>query len=238
MKRLFWIIPLIAAMVLCGVAVYQHFSHPSIAAQDPAKEYQATQRAHQFLSQGSVTPDSSTSAPIPTGQSPALGGPVNQATVSTVVPGQIFAVLTIPSLGIEYPVSEGVDMGLLATSVGHYPGTAMPGQVGNVGLPGHDCCREHGSPFANLSQIKAGQLIVLTTSTAVYTYVVVTMPACGSDTPQIVDYRRTDVLNSEPCQPAGRGRKLLTLTTCTPGGPNPTPWRLIVWGELTSEVVR
>jgi sortase A len=45
--------------------------------------------------------------------------------------------LTIPRLGMKVIVREGDDAGTLGLAAGHIPGTAMPGQPGNVGIAGH-----------------------------------------------------------------------------------------------------
>ncbi len=47
------------------------------------------------------------------------------------------AVLRIPKVGIEVPVLEGVSDLALNRGVGHVPGTALPGQPGNVAIAGH-----------------------------------------------------------------------------------------------------
>ena len=45
--------------------------------------------------------------------------------------------LEIPRLGVSVMVREGADEGTLSRAVGHIPGTALPGNIGNVGLAGH-----------------------------------------------------------------------------------------------------
>ena len=45
--------------------------------------------------------------------------------------------LTIPRLGMKVIVREGDDARTLEMAAGHIPGTAMPGQPGNVGIAGH-----------------------------------------------------------------------------------------------------
>ncbi len=45
--------------------------------------------------------------------------------------------LIIPRLGMKMIVREGDDAVTLGMAAGHIPGTAMPGQAGNVGIAGH-----------------------------------------------------------------------------------------------------
>jgi sortase A len=47
------------------------------------------------------------------------------------------AVLRVPRLGIEVPVLEGTSDLTLNRGVGHIPGTALPGQPGNLAITGH-----------------------------------------------------------------------------------------------------
>jgi sortase A len=47
------------------------------------------------------------------------------------------AVLRVRRLGIEVPVLEGTSDAILNRGVGHIPGTALPGQPGNLAVTGH-----------------------------------------------------------------------------------------------------
>jgi sortase A len=51
--------------------------------------------------------------------------------------GQAMGWIEIPRLGILAIVAHGDDDGTLIRAVGHIPGTAFPGEGGNVGLAGH-----------------------------------------------------------------------------------------------------
>ena len=65
----------------------------------------------------------------------------------TVSAGQGFAILLIPRFGSGYHwvVVEGVDIDDLEEGPGHYPGTALPGQLGNMVISGHRTT--YGHPF-------------------------------------------------------------------------------------------
>ncbi len=154
-------------------------------------------------------------------------------------PGEIFAVLTIPKIGVSYPVKEGTDLPILEAAVGHYSSTQLPGELGNTGLAGHVCCREHGSPFRRLNELRPGDQVVLDTKSASYEYSVLAMPACGPDMPQLVDQSNISVLHPTPCDTTHPPKSsYITMTTCYPEGPDPTPVRLIVWAELKRSIAR
>lgn len=123
--------------------------------------------------------------------------------------GQGFAILHIPSLADFDPwvVVEGTSVEQLKNGPGHIPGTALPGEVGNVVVSGHRTT--YGAPFERLDELTAGGLIVLETRDSWFTYtlqdkkivaptaVEVTLPVPGDPTATPVD-------------------RLLTLTTCNP----------------------
>ena len=162
---------------------------------------------------------------------PAAATPVDPTKVAMVA-GQPFAIMRIPRLGAGWsaPVIEGVTLPDLAQGVGHYPGTAAPGQVGNFAVAGHR--RTHGQPFADLQLLRPGDKVTVETATAVYVYQVDNDPNTT-----IVLPTEVWVIEAVPGHPTVvPTRSLITLTTC-----NPT-WnsshRMIVFGHLISTRVK
>jgi sortase A len=167
-------------------------------------------------------------------RSDAVTGDVREAwerppTHATGVPaiqvrkGKGFAFLHIPKLGRTWqsPVIEGVSLPDLAKGVGHYPRTALPGQVGNFAVAGHRAT--NGEPFAYLDRLHKGDVVVAETRTSWYTYVV--------DRVRIVQPTSVWVLDPVPGHPGqAPTEKLLTLTTCNPRWASYQ--RLIVFGHL------
>jgi len=125
------------------------------------------------------------------------------------VPGDPVALLRIPAFGADFevPVLEGTDLDVLARGVGHYPGTARPGELGNFAIAGHRV--SHGRPFHRLLDLARGDRVVVETRSAVHTYVLDEPPrnltvAAGAGW----------VLDPVPGRPAARPtRALVTLTT-------------------------
>ena len=124
--------------------------------------------------------------------------------------GKPFALLRIARLGRtwEEPIIEGVDEEALAAGVGHYPGTQLPGQIGNFAIAAHRVT--HGSPFRELLTMKPGDRVIVETRDALYTYVI--------DTPAsdlTVSRTDTSVLDPVPQHPKRAATEpLITLTTC------------------------
>lgn len=84
-----------------------------------------------------------------------------------------FGVIYIPRLGATYarPVSEGVGTAdvLDKNGIGHYPGTQMPGQIGNFAIAAHRTT--HGAPFHDIATLQVGDKIYVQTAEGYYTYV-------------------------------------------------------------------
>jgi sortase (surface protein transpeptidase) len=154
--------------------------------------------------------------------------PVTDPTAEQVAPpvGQPVAVVHIPRLGPDYErvVLEGTAEDELSQGPGHYVGSALPGQQGNVALAGHRVGK--GSPFLDADKLLPGDPIVIETASSWYVYRVLGDPATGdygvdaNGVPgqQIVTPDRVDVISPVPggapdVAPAGA---YLTITTCHP----------------------
>ncbi len=104
--------------------------------------------------------------------------------------------IDIPQVGISAMIAEGDDRHTLMRAVGHIPGTAMPGQPGNVVLAAH-----RDTFFRPLRKIHEGDAIELTTWNGSYRYRVESI--------QVVGPKDIGVL-----KPTSESK--LTLVTCYP----------------------
>lgn len=124
--------------------------------------------------------------------------------------GTTFAAIYIPRFGAEHarPVTEGVGTAVLdSLGLGHYPETAMPGEVGNFALAGHR--QTHGQVLDAVDTLVPGDRIYVQTAQGYYTYVY--------RNSQIVLPDRVDVLAPVPTEPGAEPQeRILTLTTCNP----------------------
>ncbi|UFU06635.1 class E sortase [Ruania halotolerans] len=125
--------------------------------------------------------------------------------------GNTFAALWVPDWGTDYkfPIAEGVDRPTVldAGFVGHYPDTAMPGEVGNFSVAGHR--QTYGRPLYDIDTLAEGDSIIVQTHTAWYVYRVTSH--------QIVDPTQVDVIAPVPGDPSAEAtEEMLTLTTCHP----------------------
>jgi len=122
----------------------------------------------------------------------ATSTPKPPAAVTAGLIGRI----QIPRLSVSAIVFEGISSTTLRRAVGHIPGTAFPGQRGNVGISGH-----RDTFFRPLRNIRRNDIITLTTLLGEYRYRVVSMKIVGPK----------DVAVLKPS-----GDEILTLVTCYP----------------------
>jgi sortase A len=108
--------------------------------------------------------------------------------------------LSIPNIGLNDAIVEGVGEGELEQGPGHYPGTPLPGQPGNVAIAGHRTTYAH--PFYNLDQLTPGNPIYILTTQGLFRYKITGTQVVGPDDTAVLD----SVSN----------RATLTLTTCNP----------------------
>lgn len=126
-----------------------------------------------------------------------LPNPDHAAPKSPIVgTGWIVGRISIPRLDLSAIVEEGVDATTLARAVGHIPGTALPGELGNIGIAGH-----RDTFFQQLKDLKPHDEIDITTHSGKYRYTVQSLT--------VVEPSDVSVLES-------RGGKILTIVTCFP----------------------
>jgi sortase A len=78
--------------------------------------------------------------------------------------------VTIPSIEVDAPVVEGVAWEDLRNGVGHLPGSANPGERGNLYLAGHNDI--FGEIFRDLEQVELGDEFFVYSGDQAYRYVV------------------------------------------------------------------
>src|SRR5271154_5110865 len=96
------------------------------------------------------------------------GRPLNeQPSEAAPAMRSVIGRLEIPRLNLSVMVREGADEGTLSRAVGHIPGTALPGKLGNVGLAGH-----RDTFFRALRGIREDDAIQFETTQGTYRYIV------------------------------------------------------------------
>lgn len=129
--------------------------------------------------------------------------------------------LTIPKINL-YDTKVRVDSNEIDDYLAHLPGTALPGEKGNVFVSGHSAiyaafAEKERAYFASLPSVKKGDEVLIEALGQRYTYEVMGF--------KVVDPKDVSVINP----PDSNGR-YLTLMTCVPPGFNTK--RLVVLAKL------
>ena len=151
------------------------------------------------------------------------------ATLRNVPLGKAFAIVRIPRFGADYarPVLEGDDLDTLTKGVGHYPGTAMPGVVGNFAVSGHRTT--YGRPFHNIDLLRKGDVIVVETKTSYIVYAV--------ERHVIVTPTQVEVIAAVPQHPGVTPTQAwMTMTACHPKFS--ARQRYVVFAKLVKSIPR
>ena len=109
--------------------------------------------------------------------------------------------IKIPKLGIDMTMYEGIRLTTLDRGPGHWPGTALPGQVGNVVVAGHRV--SHSKPFRNVDKLVAGDQVIFVTSNGRFVYSVVSQEIVLPDALNIVDQTSAKTATLFACHPPG-----------------------------------
>jgi sortase A len=130
---------------------------------------------------------------LPTG--PAVPAPSTAAPAE----GEPIGDIRIPVIGINQVVVEGTNTPDLRKGPGHYTGTPLPGQSGNVAIAGHRTT--YGHPFYNLDSVKLGDPIVLTTLQGIFVYDATKSFVVSPSDTTVVDNVFADQLTLTTCNP-------------------------------------
>ena len=145
-------------------------------------------------------------------------------------PAQIFGRMYVPRFGSKWTrlVAEGTRWHpvLNEIGVGHYTGTAMPGQKGNFAVAAHR--GGFGGAFKEIHRLVAGDKVYIETRNSWFVYKYLQT--------KIVAPTDLNVIRAVPKELVGAkvGGRYMTMTSCTPIFVNTQ--RIIVWLELEKKI--
>jgi sortase A len=138
--------------------------------------------------------------------------PPPSVDAQVTLPGQAYAQIEIPSIGVNFIVVQGTSYEDLKKGPGHYADTADPwDEVGRVGIAGHRTTYLH--PFLELEEARPGSQIVLRTRYGSYTYEITrnyVIPSAGSSTALMQTRHPSLVLTT--CHPRYSSAERLIVT--------------------------
>jgi sortase A len=175
------------AYQLWGTSLSEHSAQSQLSSELQAQLHSHPHPRNPPTTVGSAdNPTLSPPAPVDTTSQPSIGAPVG--------------FLSIPRIGMtDDAIVQGVGTDQLREGPGHYPGTPLPGQMGNVAIAGHRTT--YASPFYNLNELQDGDPITIQTVQGTFRYVVTQNMVVSPSDSAVLD----DTPEAE-----------LTLTTCNP----------------------
>lgn len=122
------------------------------------------------------------------------------------------ALMEIPSISLSQGIVEGISDDILQYYLGHFEGSAKPGEKGNFSVAGHRVS-DYSEAFVNLYKVEIGDEILIKANKKEYVYKVTDSFIVSPDNVEVLD--NTD-------------EATITLVTCTVGAKE----RVIVKGNL------
>jgi sortase A len=117
--------------------------------------------------------------------------------------------ISIPAIGVDAALHEGIRLTTLDRGPGHWPGSAMPGQIGNVVVAGHRT--SHQADFRNTDDLVPGDIVTFTTADGVFDYAVTGTEIVGPDAMWIIDPSETATATLFACHPPGSTRQRIVI---------------------------
>ena len=113
--------------------------------------------------------------------------------------------LEIPKIGLSQPFFEGVTLTAINRGPSHWPGTAMPGEVGNVVIAGHRTT--YSKPFWALNELVPGDELVFTVGLERIVYELERIEIVSPSDVHIVDQTHERRATLFACHPRGSARQ-------------------------------
>jgi len=144
-----------------------------------------------------------TTVPLPVPIDP----PADDEAPEPVVP---LGRLALPAIGIDRPLYEGIRLTTFDLGPGHWPGSAAPGQRGNMVIGGH---RTSGAAdFHDLHLLEPGdEMIVTTNDGTTHTYLVDSTQVTTPFTTQLVYQSPATTATLFACHPIGSTRERIVV---------------------------
>ena len=107
--------------------------------------------------------------------------------------------IQIPRIGLNHLTYEGIDLSTIDYGPSHWPGTALPGDVGNTVFPGHRVTHSH--PFYDIDLIEIGDQVIFVNEKGRYTYEVTDHFVVNADETWIAEQTDTPTMTIFGCHP-------------------------------------
>lgn len=117
--------------------------------------------------------------------------------------------IAIPAIGLDWDLGQGMTLTEIDRGPAHWPGTALPGELGNVVVAGHRTT--WGAPFRHLDALEPGNEIVFTTEAGESVYVVTETFVVEAEDVWIADQERAHMATLFACHPVGSAAQRIVI---------------------------
>lgn len=185
---------LTAVLVVGGSTLAVVRSTPGAAAEESAPVLEALPTTATTAAVTTTTEAAARTAPI--------DPPINPRAAAPIVKiGEI----QIPRIGLVHPVYEGVTLTVIDHGPGHWPGSAVPGQLGNSVFAGHRVTHSH--PFRRINELVPGDDIVFKMQNGTFTYKMTGSQIVTPKDVHIVNPTTDATVTLFACHPPGSARQ-------------------------------
>ncbi len=125
-------------------------------------------------------------------------------------PEIVLGTIEIPRLGLALPLHQGISLTSIDRGPSHWPGTALPGDPGNVVIAGHRVTNT--APFRHIDQLEPGDPVVFTVGQRRSTYRVVGHEVVTPDAMRIVEQTPQPTATLFACHPPGSAQYRYVVT--------------------------
>jgi len=203
--------PLVAALLIAGVAgaviAVDIGNAPDTAASFNADSATTTTIPPTTTTTTAPPKTTTTTAPLPRQMTQPIAPPSDQRGAED---NPQLGRIVIPKVGLDSELHDGIRLTTLDRGPGHWPGSAMPGQIGNVVVAGHRT--SHGAEFRHLDALEPGDDVVFTTADGTFTYRVTGTQIVTPDSLWIVDPSDTPTATLFACHPLGSTAERIVVT--------------------------
>jgi sortase A len=155
-----------------------------------------------------TTTTTTTTAPTTTLELLPVPAPVPAA--DAVEPVIEMGRVEIPKIGVAMAMFEGVTDATLDLGPGHWPGSALPGELGNVVIGGHRVSNH--AVFRYVDQLVPGDEIIISNATGVpSTYVVNAVEVVDPTAIWIIEQQRAYTATLFACHPPGSTKQRIVV---------------------------
>ena len=120
-------------------------------------------------------------------------------------PQVVLGTIELPQIGVTGDIQQGITLTAINRGPGHWPGTAMPGELGNVVIAGHRTT--YSKPFNRLDALQPGDPVVMTTADGRNTYQVRGIVIVPGEAIDIAEQSYAHTATLFACHPPGSARQ-------------------------------